>query len=103
MLLLLLILQLLMLIDILLIWNNRDNQGIVQLLLQYILHLDYNLDTGPDILLLDNVLLLKVCQNEQEQSWAQDYKFQLRVCDATGSAVLPAGTIDDLSQNKSGH
>lgn len=50
----------------------------------------------------DNVLLLKVCQNEQEQSWAQDYKFQLRVCDATGSAVLPADMMNDLSQIKSG-
>ena len=37
-----------------------------------------------------NTILLKVCQNEQDQSWAQDYKFQLRVCDSTGSAVLPA-------------
>ena len=35
-----------------------------------------------------NVILLKVCQNEQDQSWAQDWKFQLRVCDATGTAVL---------------
>jgi len=34
-----------------------------------------------------NVLLLKVCQNEQEQDWAQRYQFQLRVCDQAGSAV----------------
>ena len=37
----------------------------------------------------ENVLLLKVCQNEQTQDWAQKYQFQLRVCDSTGSAVLP--------------
>lgn len=35
-----------------------------------------------------NTLLLKVCQNEQKEDWAQDYKFQLRVCDPSGSAVL---------------
>jgi hypothetical protein len=36
----------------------------------------------------DNVILVKVCQNEQTDSWAQDWKFQLRVCDAVGTAVL---------------
>ncbi|MBI3839537.1 MAG: hypothetical protein HY288_16580 [Planctomycetia bacterium] len=35
-----------------------------------------------------NVILLKICQNEQTETWAQDWKFQLRVCDATGKAVL---------------
>lgn len=38
----------------------------------------------------DNRILLKVCQNEQEQSWAQRYQFQLRVCDATGSSAEQA-------------
>jgi len=37
-----------------------------------------------------NVIMLKVCQNEQEESWAQDYKFQLRVSDASGAAILSA-------------
>lgn len=36
----------------------------------------------------DNVVMLKVCQNEQDDSWAQKYQFQLRVCDSTGSAIL---------------
>jgi hypothetical protein len=36
-----------------------------------------------------NVLLFKICQNEQTQEWAQRYQFQLRICDSTGSAVLP--------------
>ncbi|QDT64819.1 hypothetical protein [Calycomorphotria hydatis] len=36
----------------------------------------------------ENRLLLKLLQNEQDQDWAQDYKFQLRVCDETGSAIL---------------
>jgi hypothetical protein len=34
-----------------------------------------------------NELLVKVCQNEQTDSWAQDWRFQLRLCDFTGSAV----------------
>lgn len=37
-----------------------------------------------------NTILLKLCQNEQTQSWAQKYQFQLRVSDATGAAVLPS-------------
>jgi hypothetical protein len=35
-----------------------------------------------------NLVLLKICQNEQTDAWAQDWKFQLRVCDASGKAVL---------------
>lgn len=34
-----------------------------------------------------NILLLKICQNEQKEDWAQDYKVQLRVCDQSGVAV----------------
>lgn len=37
-----------------------------------------------------NVVMIKVCQNEQDDSWAQRYQFQLRVCDSTGSAILPS-------------
>lgn len=36
-----------------------------------------------------NVLLLKVCQNEQTQDWAQQWSFQFRVCDFSGKAILP--------------
>jgi hypothetical protein len=35
-----------------------------------------------------NVIVLKICQNEQTEAWAQDWKFQLRVCDAIGKAIL---------------
>lgn len=35
-----------------------------------------------------NTILFKICQNEQTESWAQRYQFQIRVCDRTGSAVL---------------
>jgi hypothetical protein len=34
-----------------------------------------------------NEILLKACQNEQTEDWAQDWSFQLRVCDASGVAV----------------
>lgn len=37
-----------------------------------------------------NTILLKICQNEQTEDWAQDYKYQIRVCDATGAAILPS-------------
>ena len=35
-----------------------------------------------------NAILLKVCQNEQTEPWAQNWQFQLRVCDAVGTAIL---------------
>lgn len=35
-----------------------------------------------------NEILLKICQNEQTERWAQDWQFQLRVCDALGTAIL---------------
>lgn len=41
-----------------------------------------------------NLILVKVCQNEQTEDWAGDWDFQLRVCDAVGTpvySVLAAG------------
>ena len=35
-----------------------------------------------------NAILLKICQNEQTEMWAQGWQFQLRVCDTIGTAVL---------------
>jgi hypothetical protein len=34
-----------------------------------------------------NEILIKVCQNEQTDDWAQQWSFQLRVCDHLGGAV----------------
>src|SRR5262249_34906030 len=34
-----------------------------------------------------NELLLKICQNNQTESWAQDWKFQARLTDFVGAAV----------------
>jgi len=35
-----------------------------------------------------NHILIKVAQNEQEDSWAQRWQFQLRICDQYGTAIL---------------
>ncbi|MEX0710882.1 MAG: hypothetical protein WD278_00945 [Pirellulales bacterium] len=35
-----------------------------------------------------NLILLKVCQNEQAEEWAQAWAFQLRICDSAGTAIL---------------
>jgi hypothetical protein len=35
-----------------------------------------------------NTLLVKLCQNEQQEDWTKEWEFQLRICDATGTAVL---------------
>ena len=37
-----------------------------------------------------NRILLKICQNEQTESWTVEWQFQLRVCDTTGTAILSA-------------
>ncbi len=39
-----------------------------------------------------NVLLLKVCQNEQKEDWAQVCAFQFRVCDLAGKALRSSDT-----------
>lgn len=35
-----------------------------------------------------NSILVKCCQDEQEQDWTVQWEFQLRVCDPTGTAIL---------------
>ena len=45
-----------------------------------------------------NVILLKLCQNEQDDDWAQRYQIQIRVCDPSGVAVLP---VDSQSETTS--
>jgi len=34
-----------------------------------------------------NEILIKICQNEQKDNWAQTWGFQLRLCDSIGGAV----------------
>jgi hypothetical protein len=51
-----------------------------------------------------NVILLKLCQNEQTDDWAQRYQIQIRVCDPSGVAVLPVSsksqTTSDVRSQK---
>jgi hypothetical protein len=47
-----------------------------------------------------NEFLLKVCQNEQTEPWAQNWAFQARLCDATGVAV-PV-TVETKQATKTG-
>jgi len=35
----------------------------------------------------ENVIVVKVCQNNQTENWAQDWRFQMRVCDDTGGPL----------------
>jgi hypothetical protein len=35
----------------------------------------------------DNLILIKLCQNEQKEDWAQAWSFQLRACDLTGGGL----------------
>ncbi len=35
-----------------------------------------------------NVILIKCCQNEQTDSWAQNWDYRLRICDSAGTAIL---------------
>ena len=37
----------------------------------------------------ENQILLKVCQNEQTQSWTKQWEFNFRVTDLTGAAIHP--------------
>lgn len=52
---------------------------------QYIVPVELN--AGP------NLLVVKLCQNEQTQDWAQKYQFQLRISDAAGAGVLPGQAV----------
>lgn len=36
----------------------------------------------------ENTLLVKLCQDGQTKDWTKQWQFQLRVCDATGGAIL---------------
>jgi hypothetical protein len=41
----------------------------------------------------ENQILIKVCQNEQKEPWAQDWQFQVRICDESGLAIQPAPAV----------
>lgn len=35
-----------------------------------------------------NEILVKCCQNEQTETWTVEWEYQLRICDASGTAIL---------------
>lgn len=45
-----------------------------------------------------NQILIKICQNEQKEEWAQEWRFQFRICDALGTAILSADRIVENSE-----
>jgi hypothetical protein len=47
-----------------------------------------------------NTLLVKVCQNEQTEDWTTEWNFQLRVCDATGTALLATNRLPTPTESK---
>ncbi|MFT4692024.1 MAG: hypothetical protein ACJASX_002260 [Limisphaerales bacterium] len=56
-----------------------------------------------------NTILVKLCQDEQEQPWTKEWEFQLRISDATGAAILaknrrptPAAALNPKPKGK-GH
>jgi hypothetical protein len=49
-----------------------------------------------------NLILVKICQNEQTEEYAQEWKFQLRVCDAAGTAILSTTRSGDEAQREDG-
>jgi hypothetical protein len=49
-----------------------------------------------------NVIMLKLCQNEQAETWAQKYYFQCRVCDDLGGAVFVKPVSPSVLTRKGG-
>jgi hypothetical protein len=47
-----------------------------------------------------NEILVKVCQNEQTEDWAQTWSFQLRICDALGGPVPLKHTTNTQDERK---
>jgi hypothetical protein len=45
-----------------------------------------------------NSILVKVCQNEQTEDWAQRWEFKLRVCDKIGSAIVSLERVEELGE-----
>lgn len=49
-----------------------------------------------------NTVLVKVCQNEQTESYAVPWSFQIRVCDASGTAILSTTRDSELGLGELG-
>jgi hypothetical protein len=49
-------------------------------------NMDYHVGKGS-LKAGSNVLLVKVCQNNQKDPWAQAWRFSARICDSTGAPI----------------
>jgi hypothetical protein len=63
------------------------------------MNLDYHIANGA-LKAGRNEILLKICQNDQKEDWAQDWMFQARLSDSVGSAV-PFTLISTKPKEKS--
>jgi len=41
----------------------------------------------------ENTMLVKLCQDEQTQNWTVEWQAQIRICDATGTAILASDRL----------
>ena len=67
------------------VWINGE-----LVLAKEVYHAGYTIDqyiAGAELKKGTNRVLLKICQNEQTESWAQDWKFQFRITDPTGKPL----------------
>ncbi len=67
------------------VWINGE-----LVLAKEVYHAGYTIDqyiAGAELKKGINRVLLKICQNEQTESWAQDWKFQFRITDPTGKPL----------------
>lgn len=56
--------------------------------------MDYHVGKG-ELKAGENVVVVKVCQNNQTDSWAQRWQFQVRVCDSTGGPIAGLTQVVD--------
>jgi hypothetical protein len=49
-----------------------------------------------------NDILVKICQNNQDEAWARQWSFQLRVCDPIGGAVPVSVVLDKVAAGNAG-
>lgn len=49
-------------------------------------NMDYHVGKGQ-LVAGNNVLVVKICQNNQKETWAQRWQFSARACDATGAPI----------------
>ena len=64
-------------------------------------NMDYHLGKGT-LKPGPNVLVVKVCQNNQKDAWAQRWQFQARICDATGAPIPGVTQLVDEKKIKLG-